>query len=446
MASQSERIHKIKHDLVQISNQVPSVVSDPSANEIKKFISFWEDINAKMINFEQLLKSQSSNDDDDDDDDDVDDVDGPKDSDFNSDSVSKINHLIDAINSVIAIGESKLSFEIKSNEISFYENMSKNLKDFEKQFKNDKSYLDKLNDCLKENQNIPSDLKKKVDEINPKWLSLNDKLTSKINQIKKIIQNLTHICEEIKSINIWIDEAYLFLNENIAIGDIEVLENQLEQCAQLQSDIKQTLQLSVDNINKLATDMNNQFNIDNENQMKELNSKWNQVKDTANDKSQRLKDAIRNCKSVSDKIIDFEKWISDFRDEVEKLIYSEITDITEQLSKLKSMSERLALKKSQTKKLEIDFNIIQHDQLTTESYEEMKMKMFEIQNGLEECDKVIAKSIELAKIASSKYREMNRLIFAEKDWLDKLERKLKRSPQSAVDAEEISESLDVSLT
>ena len=147
-----------------------------------------------------------------------------------------------------------------------------------------------------------------------------------------------------------------------------------------------------------------------------------------------MKDAIRNCKSVSDKIIHFEKWISDFRDEVEKLIYSEITDITEQLAKLKSMSERLALKKSQAKKLEIDFNIIQHDQLTTESYEEMKMKMFEIQNGLEECDKVIVKSIELAKIASSKYREMNRLIFAEKDWLDKLERKLKRSPQSAVDA------------
>ena len=117
MASQSERIHKIKHDLVQISNQVPSVVSDPSANEIKKFVSFWEDINAKMINFEQLLKSQSSNDDDDDD------VDGPKDSDFDSDFVSEINHLIDAINNVIAIGESKLSFEIKSNEISFYENM-----------------------------------------------------------------------------------------------------------------------------------------------------------------------------------------------------------------------------------------------------------------------------------------------------------------------------------
>lgn len=33
----------------------------------------------------------------------------------------------------------------------------------------------------------------------------------------------------------------------------------------------------------------------------------------------------------------------------------------------------------------------------------------------------------------------------ESDWLDRLEKKLKRSPESAADAEEISENLDVSF-
>lgn len=36
------------------------------------------------------------------------------------------------------------------------------------------------------------------------------------------------------------------------------------------------------------------------------------------------------------------------------------------------------------------------------------------------------------------------LVAQEMDWLDKLERRLKKSPKSAADAEEISEELDVS--
>lgn len=37
------------------------------------------------------------------------------------------------------------------------------------------------------------------------------------------------------------------------------------------------------------------------------------------------------------------------------------------------------------------------------------------------------------------------LVMMESDWLDRLEKKLKRSPESAADAEEISENLDVSI-
>lgn len=37
------------------------------------------------------------------------------------------------------------------------------------------------------------------------------------------------------------------------------------------------------------------------------------------------------------------------------------------------------------------------------------------------------------------------LVAQEMDWLDKLEKRLRKSPKSAADAEEISEELDVSL-
>jgi hypothetical protein len=38
------------------------------------------------------------------------------------------------------------------------------------------------------------------------------------------------------------------------------------------------------------------------------------------------------------------------------------------------------------------------------------------------------------------------LVAQEMDWLDKLEKRLRKSPKSAADAEEISEELDVSIT
>jgi len=37
------------------------------------------------------------------------------------------------------------------------------------------------------------------------------------------------------------------------------------------------------------------------------------------------------------------------------------------------------------------------------------------------------------------------LVAQERDWLDKLEKRLRKSPKSAADAEEISEELDVSF-
>lgn len=46
--------------------------------------------------------------------------------------------------------------------------------------------------------------------------------------------------------------------------------------------------------------------------------------------------------------------------------------------------------------------------------------------------------------ASHEYGEFRALVVQESDWLDKLEKRLKKSPKAAADAEEISEELDVS--
>ena len=47
--------------------------------------------------------------------------------------------------------------------------------------------------------------------------------------------------------------------------------------------------------------------------------------------------------------------------------------------------------------------------------------------------------------ASHEYGEFRALVAQESDWLDKLDRRLKKSTKSAADAEEISEELDVCI-
>lgn len=47
--------------------------------------------------------------------------------------------------------------------------------------------------------------------------------------------------------------------------------------------------------------------------------------------------------------------------------------------------------------------------------------------------------------ASHEYGEFRALVAQESDWLDKLDKRLKKSPKTAADAEEISEELDVSI-
>lgn len=46
--------------------------------------------------------------------------------------------------------------------------------------------------------------------------------------------------------------------------------------------------------------------------------------------------------------------------------------------------------------------------------------------------------------ASHEYGEFRALVAQESDWLDKLEKRLKKSSKNAADAEDISEELDVS--
>ena len=59
MQSQKEKVQKINEDILKLCAETLSMTSDSSVNDIKSFVSYWEETNKKIISIDNRLKDQS---------------------------------------------------------------------------------------------------------------------------------------------------------------------------------------------------------------------------------------------------------------------------------------------------------------------------------------------------------------------------------------------------
>ncbi|CAG2119985.1 unnamed protein product, partial [Medioppia subpectinata] len=266
MQSQKEKVQKITEDVLRLCVEIPSSSTDSAINDIKSFISFWDETNKKIINFNNRLTN-----------------DLPK-TDFKPKSILSVKketqsvqkeepneelpqqyaHLFKTIKQLMdCLNKTNTSIDSDfMDSINDTKTLETELKKFEELIKtvcSEESNLRNINKGVKEaldsktlSSQLEKSLSKSMEELNFKWDSVNNKIKSRIELINKSLQTINLMEEEIISLDKWMDEVDVFLNEDIAIGDLETLEQQLEQCNKLQKDIKMTIQSSIDNINKNA--------------------------------------------------------------------------------------------------------------------------------------------------------------------------------------------------
>ncbi|CAG2163773.1 unnamed protein product [Oppiella nova] len=464
MQSQKERVQKITEDILRLCAEIASSSNESTINDVKSFISYWDETNKKIINFNKRLRSASSQ---------IhsvghEEIDSAPKEQKETQSVQKevskevskeqfppryielsksIEKLMECLNKTNTSIDSDFMDSINDTNA-----LEKELKKFEELIKtvcSKDTNLRNINKGVKEvldskamSKEVMSLLSKSTDELNLKWDSVNNKIKSRIELINKSLQTISLLEEEIVSLDKWMDEVDVFLNEDIAIGDLETLEQQLEQCNKLQKDIKITIQSSIDNVNKNAVEITKNFNLRNVSKFNEINEKWEKLKNATIDKNNKLKIVLQNSNAIHEMLTESEDYVVKTNDEVGNVTQITGNDFYAALNKLKYVLTEISDKKREIKIIKEKLDEINLNQLTTGSLEDLRQRYIAIQNSLEKFESIINETINDVKKSQSMAGEIKRLIMNENDWLDRLAKKLKRSPQLAADAEEISECLD----
>ncbi|XP_072178254.1 dystrophin-like [Diadema setosum] len=277
-----------------------------------------------------------------------------------------------------------------------------------------------------------------------------------LTQLNRNWEDVTRLCEErkglldrsINELKLWQDEVsgltswmadldVFFSAEEVALGDMDVLKDQLDQSKCLEDDIK-TLQSNMDNIletgEKLVRDGEPAFSTRTRNQLDALHERWKRVTGLAADQRKNLAEAYQRCQVLKDDI----RELGDCLDRMEKELGTEtkkfsIQDPTEIQGNIKKFQS--ALDEIQTKEEKVS--------KTREVATEVNFSE-EVNTLLDRWTLIGAQVKAKHKVlidAAESWRKLRQMLNEEKIWMDGFEKKL-GNPSSSLDAEEISEEID----
>ncbi|CAN7989457.1 unnamed protein product [Ixodes hexagonus] len=271
-------------------------------------------------------------------------------------------------------------------------------------------------------------------------------LRERLQFLRKNTALLKRYQDELEGVRSWIGDVTTFLqDEELAVGDLEKLEAQLEQSSALEEDIE-TLQPNVDSLNvaaeRLIENADGEFATMMQRQLDQLNDNWKQITKMTESKNAALKRAVETSKSAAEGIVDLCKWLKELEAEVppEKSINT-ASELQAKIRKLQVCKDKLDSKLPEYNRLkESCSKLVQSGKPRTS--EDARRDVASLTKLWGEVSDHVTKRHQSLKQAGTNYSEFRNIVMMENDWLDRLEKKLKRSPESAADAEEISENLD----
>ncbi|XP_021932648.1 dystrophin-like [Zootermopsis nevadensis] len=290
-------------------------------------------------------------------------------------------------------------------------------------------------------------LKDELQDLNTRWSDIPIILDERQKKLQKDIELLRQFRDEMEGLNSWLQEVEAFLQaeKDVPVGDIETLEAQLEQSNALQDDIE-TLQPNVNNIEstsqKLLNNADPNFAAELQLQVEILVGKWKKVVEGAKEQNICLKDALERSKMVIEQVEEFTSWLCKLETEVPDT--SSVTSSAE-LFQLKGKYQTLKDKVDKRTEEFRNLNEKGNDLLLSSegnSVQNVARKFTHLNAKWSDVTDGIYNKFKILKEASHEYGEFRALVAQEMDWLDKLEKRLRKSPKSAADAEEISDELD----
>ena len=274
-----------------------------------------------------------------------------------------------------------------------------------------------------------------------------ERLAKREEEVRQLASNLAQWREELGGLTLWMKEVEVFLHaEEAALGDMATLEAQLKESNALQDDIE-TLQPNVENINETGETLaaqcedSSQFQAELRHQLETVNTAWEATVSTARQQNYQLVTALDTSREVTEMMREINMFLDQLEGDLEgcgaRQPVTAAPELSQRTYKLLQLRDRTERKGEVLQRL----SLVEVEQMGRQGGD-LGARISAVQERWSEVTAPVHSSYSKMREATTDYGEFKTLVAQESDWLDRLEKKLRRSSKAAADAEEISEELD----
>ncbi|KAH9492320.1 hypothetical protein Btru_024696 [Bulinus truncatus] len=286
-----------------------------------------------------------------------------------------------------------------------------------------------------------------LNELNFEWTSVSKTVEQRLAKLEKLITNSKEFQDQMDGLIKWMNEMDVFLHaSDPAGGDITALQAQLQESNGVEEDIK-TLQTNVKNVNTMwktfANDSDPAFKAQVEKQVNDLNSRWEKVVDLASKQNQRLTETLGKSQTIYDRIEALNMWLSETKEGLTNKDYSvdNANDLQVKTKKFKSLKAEIDSKKTEVNEVSEEAKTMLSE-APSGSLQDLARLLMRLTALWDDVYNRIDLYNKLFQTADFKWNEMRKLLDIERDYLQSLEKRVRKSSATSSDAEDISEELN----
>lgn len=435
-----EKLDHLKKKLENIFTKEPTLLNHPIMSKIEEFFGLWNEVEKRLQDMvfktEEALAAKK----------------------VKAKSKADVEQLLAGINTLQSwlklVQSERLSTDlylaVNTAEIGRY---VQGLRDLEKDFRCEEENLKYLKGTTEEVMQsalktpLVKQLNSRINSLEELWDECKKVLEYRLEKMEEVKVRLKSIEVDKVRLDEWLSQLNNFVEEKLAYGDLQALENQIEECNIVLREIESSIDLEdiVKNTDSLTEILEPDAEIRRylSDSIRNLSEKWKTIRNKVNTKRNNLENTLNRAKSAYDSLEKLDRDSSSLAFEVDELNQSLVEDYQTTCDAGQSLHQKLrnALKDTQNLHAAI-LNLSPSSDTVTQALEDMKAKADNLHQVYSDLDDSVDRYLSSLKQCYSTYGEFNRLLKIEKEWLDRLEQKLKQSPNLAVDAEEISGSLE----
>lgn len=282
---------------------------------------------------------------------------------------------------------------------------------------------------------------------------LKEKAGKRLKFLEVELSQIKQFYEELEGLSLWMKEVHAFLHaEEAAFGDLTTLEAQLKESNALQDDIE-TLRPNVTVLNNTGHHLkgiaDKKMALEIGRSIADIKKNWESTVNSSREQNKKLTSCLEQSMAFNEDISVMETFLDHLSEDIPtNKPVTQPNELAQRTYKLLQLKDRVERKKPSYENLisKVDERLRKSDaKVAAASLAEnqLEIRVSALKTRWKDITTPIYDRYSQMKLTSAQYGEFKTLMAQESDWLERLEKRLKKSNTSAAaDAEEISEKLD----